>query len=281
MHSLTAHKSLKCGVRLRSLRPLSSSLSSRPPLSLSAPRRLCQGLSHRAPAISCTALLRWPYVAECTARLHKHGWSIAAFSSTAVSRRSEDHASIPLDDVPLVKNPTPEQIINVFEGLARTQYEEPVKGLYTTPNEYCAAIVRTSRIAGHFLASVDKDEFRSAKDVAPDSRIARGRAALMLVARTAHRWLQEAYPPHAPPADTDLAEACMYFAMNNKLMDIFEAGAPNPVPEWKDICDAIMLTYSYTLPTLEKIAGPIPDELRVYSADVSKIKRSNGKGEGA
>lgn len=126
-----------------------------------------------------------------------------------------------------------------------------------------------------------QQEFRSAKDVAPDSRIARGRAALMLVARTAHRWLQEAYPPHAPPADTDLAEACMYFAMNNKLMDIFEAGAPNPVPEWKDICDAIMLTYSYTLPTLEKIAGPIPDELRVYSADVSKIKRSNGKGEGA
>ena len=203
--------------------------------------------------------------------------------------------------MPLIKNPTPEQILDVFEDLARTQYEEPVKGLYTTPSEYCAAIVRTSRIVGHFVASVDKDvrsayiatrsnqylldgafqnwqDFRSAKDVAPDSPIARGRAALMLVARTAHRWLQEAYPPHAPPGDTEVAEACMYFAMNDKLMDVFEAGAPDPVPEWPDICDAIMLTYFYTLPTLEKIAGPIPDELRVYRADLSKIKKTSGNG---
>ena len=225
---------------------------------------------------------------------HKPGRNVAAFSSTTVSLHSQDDAPIPLDDVSLIKNPTPEQILDVFEGLARTQYEEPVKGLYTTSSEYCAAIVRTSRIVAHFVESVDKhvrapysrvprmsncaqQEFRSAKDVAPDSPIARGRAALMLVARTAHRWLQEAYPPHAPPTDRDLAEACMYFAMNDKLMDIFEAGAPDPVPEWQDICDAIMLTYFYTLPTLRKIAGPIPDELRVYTADVSKIRKGNGE----
>ena len=124
-------------------------------------------------------------------------------------------------------------------------------------------------------------EFRSAKDVASDSPIARGRVALMLVARTAHRWLQEAYPPHAPPGDTGLAEVLMYFAMNDKLMDVFEAGEPDPVPEWPDVCDAIMLTYFYTLPTLEKIAGPIPDELKIYSADMSKIKRDPGEEDDA
>ena len=65
--------------------------------------------------------------------------------------------------------------------------------------------------------------------------------------------------------------------MNDKLMDVFEADAPEPVPEWQDIYDAIMLTYFYTLPVLEKIAGPIPDELRVYRADLSKMKKGHGE----
>ena len=92
-----------------------------------------------------------------TSPWHQQGRIAAGFSSTSASRRSEDDASVPLDDVPLVRNPTPEQILDVFEGLAQTQYEEPIKGLYTTPSEYCAAIVRTSRIVGHFVASIDKN----------------------------------------------------------------------------------------------------------------------------
>lgn len=93
---------------------------------------------------------------ELTSFGRQHG-RVATFSITAVSRRSEDDTSVQLDDVPIVTKPTPEQILDVFEGLARTQYEEPVKGLYTSRSEYCAAIVRTSRIVGHFVASIDKD----------------------------------------------------------------------------------------------------------------------------
>ncbi|KZT74602.1 hypothetical protein DAEQUDRAFT_720801 [Daedalea quercina L-15889] len=248
-------------------RQLATSL--RDPVQLLAPSR--QGYRRLVDLARARPLQASPYQSPPT------GHGAESFSSSACAHRSESESSLPLDDVPLVKNPTPEQTLDVFEGLARTQYEEPIKGLYSTPSQYCAAIVRTTRILSHFLATVDKDEFRSGKEVAPDSPIARGRAALMLTARTAHRWMQEAYPQHAPPSDADVGQAMMYFAMNDKLMDIYEAGAPDPVPEWQDICDAILLAYFYALPTLEKIAGPMPEELKVYSADISKLDKGPGE----
>ncbi|KAH9928847.1 uncharacterized protein B0H18DRAFT_999019 [Fomitopsis serialis] len=204
------------------------------------------------------------------------GRPCAAFSSSAPSRAAKD-SSVPLDDVPMVENPTAEQTLDVFEGLARTQSQDLVPGLYSDPSHYCAAVVRNTMIIGHFLSTVDKDEFRSGTDIAPESPIARGRAALMLTARTAHRWMQEAFPPHSPPADQDIAEAMMYFSMNDRLMDVYEAGGPEPVPQWQDICDVILLAYFHALPALKRVAGPMPDKLVIYDAVLSK-KDTGGEG---
>jgi len=202
------------------------------------------------------------------ARTH-FGRTCVAFGSSAPSRAANE-SSVPRDDVPMVENPTAEQTLDVFEGLARTQYEETIPGLYSDPSQFCAAVVRNTIIIGHFLSTVDKDEFRSGADVAPESPIARGRAALMLTARTAHRWMQEAFPPHSPPADQDIAEAMMYFSMNDRLMDVYEAGGPEPVPQWQDICDVILLAYFHALPALKRVAGPMPDKLVIYDAMLSK-----------
>ncbi|TFY64991.1 hypothetical protein EVJ58_g2260 [Rhodofomes roseus] len=119
-----------------------------------------------------------------------------------------------------------------------------------------------------FLHTVDVAEFRSGTDVAPDSPIARGRAALMLTARTAHRWMQEAYPPYAPPPEEDIAQVMADFLGNTRLMDVYEAGAPEPVMQlqWQDICDAILLVYSEALPALQRVAGPMPEDLVIYTA---------------
>ncbi|KAH9843572.1 uncharacterized protein C8Q71DRAFT_729032 [Rhodofomes roseus] len=224
----------------------------------------CLSISHRSNACASLSRSIQAQVHHPSAFRAPLNGRRAAFSSSAPARRAEDETSVPRDDIPKVENPTPEQTLDIFEGLARTQYEGRIQHLYETPSEYCAAIINNMNVMGHFLLTVDRDELRSSTNVAPDSAIARGRAALMLTARTTHRWMQEAYPPHAPPSDEDVAEAMIYFAMNDHLMDIYEAGGPEPVPQWQDICDFILLAHSHAIPALKRIAGPMPENLVVF-----------------
>ncbi|KAI0915552.1 hypothetical protein AcV5_003738 [Taiwanofungus camphoratus] len=201
-----------------------------------------------------------------------HNLRFSCFSTSAPVMVPRDEAEVP-EGVPLIKNPPPEVVLQIFEERAAMCADkvrsQPLFGPSPTPQQYFTAIVRNTQIIGIYLRSVDFQEFRSGF-VESDSPIARGREALTLYARVADQWLSNALAPSAGHEDPALAESMRFFRMNSKLIDIYEQGGPPPTPTWQDICDAIVIAFEYAYRPLDQAAGGVPEDFVIYQGCVTQ-----------
>ena len=99
----------------------------------------------------------------------------------------------------------------------------------------------------------------------------------MLTARTAHKLLHEAYPPHAPlPAP--VADEKALFDVPDEQMNRYEARA-KPRVEWADVCQSIVRMFEYVMPEAERMALPLLRDRTSAIGNESKPKEGSDKRE--
>ncbi|KAF9817245.1 hypothetical protein IEO21_03609 [Rhodonia placenta] len=168
------------------------------------------------------------------------------------------------EDLPVLKNPPPETIFELYINRAALCADERIVSMLLgddpTPKVYYDAFLRNMQFVFHYVNSVGLEDFKTAS-AEPDTPLTRARSALVVYARLADQWLSAALQIKGPHHSVeDLAKATVYVHTMISYVDAHEA---EMVP-WDQLCDAILTSFRVAVDPVIQAAGGVPEDFIEY-----------------